>query len=212
MSIADRLASAQGKRDERPNIELAEEIAAGEDRAAIEVLMQLLQEPEAKKQQSDCIKVLYEVGERKPWLIDGHLKEFLLFSRHENNRLQWGAMSAIAEIARSQPEQVFENLPEILDAAEKGSVITRDAALQILVELAGSAKLKGRVTPHLLYFIDHSPSKQVPLYAERMQPVIPPEAHDDLKRAIENRLPDMEKESGRKRLQKLIRKLESAES
>src|SRR5204862_6816991 len=89
-----------------------------------------------KSTQSDCIKVLYEVGERKPEPIVSYHKEFGKLLESDNNRLAWGAMTALDAIALQVPKAVRGLLPKILATADKGSVITRDHAVGILVKLS----------------------------------------------------------------------------
>ena len=72
MSVIDQLASAFGRRDEKPNLDLAAKIAESEDLKAVEELVANLQNRN-KDIQSDCIKVLYEIGAVKPRLIESHL-------------------------------------------------------------------------------------------------------------------------------------------
>ena len=62
MSILSRLASALGRNDERPNVELAEALAARPDAAAVAELVAALSGPVATA--NDAIKVLYELGSR----------------------------------------------------------------------------------------------------------------------------------------------------
>ncbi|WP_254527417.1 MULTISPECIES: hypothetical protein [unclassified Sphingobacterium] len=66
--IKDRLASVLGRRDEEPNILLAQEIAQNNDKNAIEELFQLIQGKQ-KDLQNDSIKVLYEIGEISPQIL-----------------------------------------------------------------------------------------------------------------------------------------------
>jgi len=62
MSILNKLASAFGRRDETPNIDLAKQIAAKKNTSAIAELVDNLSNKN-KDIQNDCIKVLYEIGE-----------------------------------------------------------------------------------------------------------------------------------------------------
>ena len=94
MSILGKLASSLNRRDEVPNQELAKQIADKDDREAVKELVVNLSN-NSKDIQNDCIKVLYEIGERKPALIAAYAKEFIDLLDHKNNRLQWGAMTAI---------------------------------------------------------------------------------------------------------------------
>ena len=79
--------------------------------------------------------MLYEIGYRKPHLIADHSRHFLRLLESKDNRLQWGAMTALGCIAREKPAEIFDSLGRIIEAAEKGSVITRDHCVKILVSL-----------------------------------------------------------------------------
>ena len=68
MTVLNQLSSALGQRDEKHNQELAAKIASKKDHSAIQELVDNLNNS-SKAIQSDCIKVLYEVGEQAPDLI-----------------------------------------------------------------------------------------------------------------------------------------------
>ena len=68
MTIISRLASSLNRRDEVPNQALAIEIAANADGNAVAELVENLGHKN-KNIRHDCIKVLYEIGERVPSLI-----------------------------------------------------------------------------------------------------------------------------------------------
>jgi hypothetical protein len=59
----------QNRRDEVPNQQLAKELAETENKAGIKEIAKNLQHKN-KSVQSDCLKVLYEIGYLKPDLID----------------------------------------------------------------------------------------------------------------------------------------------
>ena len=86
MSILNKLASALDRRDELPNEELAKQIADKNDNEAVKELVANLSN-KRKDIQNDCIKVLYEIGERKPALIAAYAKEFIDLLASRNNRL-----------------------------------------------------------------------------------------------------------------------------
>src|SRR5580658_6598072 len=120
MTVLDKLASTIGRRDTEPNKDLAEQIVAKNDKAAIKELVVNLSNKD-KNIQSDCIKVLYEVGERKPELIAEYDKEFLELLSNKNNRLVWGAMTALDCIASINPKGIYKNLALILKISDTGS-------------------------------------------------------------------------------------------
>ena len=90
MSVLGRLASALERNDERPNVELAEALVAKPDKAAIVELADALSAGTVA-QQNDAIKVLYEIGERKPELVAPHAEALFALLKSKNNRNVCGA-------------------------------------------------------------------------------------------------------------------------
>jgi hypothetical protein len=103
ISVLNRIASYQDRRDEAPNQELARDLAANEDQAGIREIAENLwrQEPNIR---SDCLKVLYEIGYLKPEVVAPYAGDFLKLLRSRNNRLVWGAMIALSTVAGLAPE------------------------------------------------------------------------------------------------------------
>ena len=89
MSVITRLAFALGRRDDVPNQELAKELAVARAVDGVRELVANLQHPD-RNIQSDCIKVLYEIGYIAPELIAEYVEEFLALLKSKNNRLVWG--------------------------------------------------------------------------------------------------------------------------
>jgi hypothetical protein len=135
MSVLDRLANALGRNDERPNVELAAALARDGDAVDIAVLADALStKPQAV--QNDAIKALYEVGALRPDLIRPHADALFAALKSRNNRLAWGALTALDTLAAADPKLIADHLPEILDAADRGSVIAKDKAVSMLATLA----------------------------------------------------------------------------
>ncbi len=205
INVLDQLASSLNRRDEVPNQELAKEMVLSEDKEAIKVLVTNLTNKKAI--QNDCIKVLYEIGEQKPKLIAGYVNEFVAQLGSKNNRLQWGAMIAIGTIVKERPKEIYESLTKILDAADKGSVITKDHAVNILIKLCQVVSYSKDAFPLLLEQLLKSAPNQFPMYAERAMPIINDDNKSMFVRVLNSRLDDLEKESKKKRVQKLIARL-----
>jgi hypothetical protein len=176
MSVLDRLASALGRNDERPNVELAQALASKPDEKAIAELVEALSAG-TSAQQNDAIKVLYELGERAPDLVAPHAEAFLALLSSKNNRNVWGAMQALDAVAQQDPDAVFAALPQILAAADRGSVIAKDKAMSILTQLA-SVGLASQVMPIFLARLEGSAPNQFPMYAE-FGALVMDEAHKD---------------------------------
>ncbi len=207
MSVLDKLATALKRRDEVPNQELAQSIAATGDQQAVAELVQNLFNRD-KNIQSDCIKVLYEIGERQPALIAGHYREFGKLLDSKNNRLVWGAMTALDAIAALEPKGVHGLLVKILTAADNsGSVIARDHAVGILTKLGALKQYAGECLPLLLEQLMKCPNNQFPMYVEMSLAVINSQNRQQFQQVINHRLNELEKESQRKRVLKVLKKL-----
>ncbi len=206
MSIINQLASSLGRRDEAPNQALAKTVAENGDKKAVKELVENLNHKN-KDIQNDCIKVLYEIGELKPELIANYINDFLAVLGHKNNRLQWGGMTALNYISKIKPKAVFENLPQIIEAAEQGSVITRDNAVNILINLAAVPKYASDAFDLLIDQLLNCSTNQLPMYAERALPIINEKNKAVFVETLNMRLDDIEKESKRRRVEKVIKKI-----
>ncbi len=202
----DKLASSLKRRDEAPNVKLAESIVLKNDKKAIADLVGNLANKD-RQIQSDCIKVLYEIGERKPKLIAQFAEEFSSLLDNKNNRLAWGAMTALDSVALEAPAKTRRMLPRIIEAANRGSVISRDHAVSILTKLTSRKEYADQVMPLLVNQLRHSPSNQLPMYAENAINVITEKNRDLFLRTLRSRLGDIQKESKRMRVEKVIAKL-----
>lgn len=206
MSILPYLATSLGKRDEVPNIELAKRIADKKDKIAVKELIENLSN-KSKDIQHDCIKVLYETGERNPSLIIPYFNIFLALLTHKNNRLQWGAMIALSSITGEIPDKIYESLPIIVDAADKGSVITRDYFVNILLQFCAIKKYAADAFSLLNEQLLAAPTNQLPMYAEKTLPYINEKNRKQFVNTLTSRLNDIEKDTKRKRVEKVIKKL-----
>lgn len=206
MSIINKLASSLNRRDALPNQELAKQIAAKKDKNAVQELIDNLSN-KSKDIQNDCIKVLYEIGEINPSLIAPYAKEFISMLGHKNNRLQWGAMTALGSITTENPKLIYAALPKIIAAAEKGSVITKDHAVNILIKLCTLKQYAGSSFVLLKEQLLNSPVNQLPMYAEKALSIINDKNKIPFIKVLKSRLDDIEQDSKRKRVEKVISKL-----
>ncbi|UTW66859.1 hypothetical protein KFE94_01730 [bacterium SCSIO 12643] len=205
MGIKDRLASSQNRKDEQPNIELALDIIATKNEKSIAELVELL--GSSKAVQNDSIKVLYEVGVLEPQLIEPHWNVFLQALQTKNNRLQWGAMTALNQIVRLNPEVIYKHLDIIMETVDKGSVITRDQAVYLLIYLAGLEPYKVEAYELLREQLLSCPTNQLPMYAEKALKVVDVHNKSGFTQTLESRLPEVEKESKKKRILKVLDKV-----
>lgn len=206
MSVLNKLASVNGIRNTEPNKALALELIQSKDKKAIKELVENLNHRD-KNIQSDCIKVLYEIGEQKPELIAEYDQAFLELLGHKNNRLVWGAMTALDCIAYINPKGIYKHLSTILDIADKGSVITKDHGVGILTKLSKQKTYADTTLALLQDFMKTAATNQLPKYAEDAMPVITEKYKKDFVKVLSSRLDDFDKETKKVRLQKVIKKL-----
>ncbi|HEX9388182.1 MAG TPA: hypothetical protein VF918_17785 [Anaerolineales bacterium] len=190
MSVLNQLASSLGRRDETPNEELARDLAAKKDRKGIHELAENLWNKD-KNIRADCIKVLYEIGSIEPKLITDYTQEFVKLLRSKNNRLVWGGMTALAEVAKANSDAVFKYLDEIKKAKETGSVITVDNAISTLAYTAATDKYNKAIFPYLLKHLSSCRPKEVPQHAEKTLPAVNSSNKADFIKVLEKRMEDL---------------------
>ena len=206
MTIINKLACSLGRRDEVPNQELAQQILKSKNKKAVSELVENLANKN-KGIRYDCIKVLYEVGYERPKLIAGHHSKFLDLLNSKDNRLQWGAMTALGCVVNEKPAAIFAALPKIIAAADRGSVITRDHCVNILIALSSDKKYAADTFPELLKQLATSPVNQLPMYAERSISVVSDFNRGQFLTVLDSRAGELEKESQRKRIEKVLKKV-----
>ena len=123
MSVLHKIAFYQGRRDEVPNQELARELAETRDLEGIREIAENLGHKNPNVQ-SDCLKVLYEIGYLAPDLIAGYVDRLLALLRHKNNRMVWGGMIALATIAELKATEIWNDVDAVIEAVDRGSLIT----------------------------------------------------------------------------------------
>lgn len=205
-SIIDFLASSLGSKGEEPNIALAKEIVSSNNRNAIKDLIANLKNKD-KNIQSDCIKTLYETGYIKPELIAGYYSEFLELLTSKNNRLVWGGMIAISTITDLRPKEIFKSLDVIIKTLDKGSVITIDAGIEILSKLNTSESFFNTTDPLLSDQLWKCPIKQLPMYIEKSLKSICKRNKEAYLNIILKRKSECERDSQRKRLDSVYKKI-----
>jgi len=204
--MIELLACKLGRNDEVPNIELAERLCANEDRDGVREIANGIESKDSAVV-NDCIKVLYEIGQRKPDLISDLADVFISGLSNKNNRLIWGCMTALAYIAPVNPKAVFDRLPEIMAAYKKGSVITIDNSVSVFAWLcAANEDYEKTVFPILLEHIANCRAKEIPQHAERMAVCIGARNKDSFLKVLDARDSELS-DAQKSRLKKLKSKL-----
>ncbi len=207
MSVLNKIAFYQNRRDEIPNREAAQVLAQTRSRADIREIAEAIWDKEPNVQ-SDCLKVMYELGYLAPDLIAEYVDDFLKLLKHRNNRMVWGGMIALSTVADLKAAEIFPHIGEIVLVMEKGSVITMDNGITVLA-LVASQKDDYRKTifPILLDHLKTCRPKEVPQHAEKSLPAVTAGNKSDFIQVLEGRLEDMTA-SQAARLKKIIKTAE----
>ena len=116
-------------------------------------------------------------------------------------------MIALHTISTIKPEEIYENLIEIIDATDKGSVITKDNGIGILINLCSEKAFVKETFPLLMEQLQKCEPKQLPMYAERALPIINETNKNEFINLLTDRMNELNKQSQIKRIEKVLRKL-----
>lgn len=164
----EKLACSLGSNSEIPNIELAVELCQTNNRDGIKEIVEGLKNKN-KAIANDCVKVLYEVGERKPELLEEYVDDIILLLKSKNNRLVWGGMTALAAIADRKPLEIYSHIDIIKKAYESGSVITIDNSMTVFAKICRANKqFENEIFPFLIKHLSTCRPKEIPQHAERI--------------------------------------------
>jgi hypothetical protein len=190
MSVINRIAHLQNRRDEVPNQELARDLAARTDREGIREIAENLWNKD-KNIQADCVKVLYEIGYLDPSLIADYAEDFLKLLKSRNNRLVWGGMIALSTVAELRAALVHAQLDQILKVMNAGSVITVDNAVKALALAASKDAHRESIFPYLLEHLRTCRPKDVAQHSEKSLPAVDASNKDDFIAMLEKRMEDL---------------------
>jgi len=191
MSVLNRIAYFQKRRDEVPNQELARDLAQKKDRKGIREIAENLWN-ENSNVQSDCLKVLYEVGFLNPELIAEYAREFLKLLKSTNNRMVWGSMIALTTISEPAADELYTHHGEIQAAMAKGSVITKDNGVKILAVISSrNDRYRKALFPYLVGHLETCRPKDVPQHAEKIVLAVDAKNRSEFIRVLEKRMPDL---------------------
>ena len=204
MSVLQKSAYYRNRCDEVPNQELAETENMDGIREIAENLWH-----KNKSVQSDCLKVLYEIGYINPDLISGYVDEFLKLLKSKTNRMVWGAMIGFATIAEKKPAEIWGNINDVTDAVEHGTLITVVWGVKTLGRVASKdKKYSERIFPFLIEHLTNCIPRDLLLHAESILPAVDSENKKEFLAVLDLRKSEL-KPSQLARHKKLLRSLEA---
>ena len=187
MSVLEKIAYMQNRKDEVPNQELAKDLVETNNVDGIREIAENMFNSD-KNIQSDCIKVMYEAGYIKPDMIAEYVGDFIELLRSRNNRLVWGAMLALSTIAAIKADEIFKNLEIVLRIMKEGSVIAVDNAIKVLAAVASqNDKYNKKIFPFLLEHLSKCRPKEVGQHAESTFQAVNQKNRDEFIRVLRER-------------------------
>lgn len=205
--MIEKLACSLGRNDEEPNIELAIYLCNNANKKDIsEIADGLIGKDPAIA--NDCIKVLYEIGSRKPELIADYIEVFISLLLSKNNRLVWGSMTALAMVADIRPAVIYDNIDIIRKAYEAGSVITIDNSITVFAKLCkADDRYMQEIFPLLIHHLTTCRTKEVAQHAERISICINQDNALIFIKTLKERAPELTV-AQIKRVERLIKQIE----
>jgi hypothetical protein len=189
--VLNKIAFYQNRRDEVPNQELARELAETENVAGIQEIASHLWDKNTNIQ-SDCLKVLYEIGYLNPDLIAGCAGDFLKLLKSKNNRLVWGAMIGLAAVADRRSDKVWAQIDDVIGVVDGGSVITVDWGVKALAKVAATQAERGKkIFPFLLRILRTCIPRDVPKHAESMLVAVDESIRAEFTAVLDERSPEL---------------------
>jgi hypothetical protein len=206
MSAIERIAYYKGRRDEIPNQELARALARTQDRDGIaEIATNLWHATPAI--QSDCVKVLYEIGYLRPDLIAPYVSEFLRLLAARNNRMVWGGMIALATISTLRPAEIWDQIDAVLAAIAGGTLITVVWGMRALAGVASALPVsRPRILPVLAAQLETCSARDLPMHAESALPAVDEPSRGTFVAILAGRTSELTQGQAR-RLRSVLRKL-----
>ena len=191
MSVLNKIAYFQNRRDEVPNQELAKQLAATRNKKGIREIAENLGDKN-QNIQSDCLKVLYEIGYLAPDLIADYVDDFLRLLKSKNNRMVWGSMIALAAIAELRPREIWQSLDDMTNAIEQGTLITLVWGLKTLARVASTnPRYRAKIFPILMKHLKACIPRDVPTHAESISIAVDRRHQKEFLAILESRRKEM---------------------
>jgi hypothetical protein len=204
----ERIAYHLNERSEVPNQELAKELAESNNVEGIQEIGSYLHDKN-KSIASDCLKVIYEIGYINPTLITDYKDTFIEFLNHKNNRMVWGSMIGLANVALVEPHYIHTHIDLIKDKIKNGTTITHVWGIYTIVNLIEADSSFYEVEKDYLFELQ-STCRPIDFYkrAETISKVVQDQDIEQFINILRNPVGELSN-SAQKKLDKLINKLES---
>lgn len=207
MSIQDQLVFAQNRNDQEPNKRVAKQIVDAGDEKEVKELVSFIETRPKQRAQSDAILALAYIGDQAPHLLAGEVDFLIDQLKSSINRVIFGSMIGLSHIAHLKKETLYDSLPQIIDAMDSGTVVTRDYGYRIMITLYQEDTLRNDLFLLIQEQLMKAPSNQLGQYAERLMAVLNKSHLKPLIETLEGRKEDISNEHHIKRLTKNLKNL-----
>jgi len=205
--LLNRLGYLQTRRDRTPNLDLARDLAARDDIAGIREIAANMHN-DNKNIHSDCMNVMYEIGRVDPNLITPYADDFVKFLKSKYQNMAQGAIIALSEVAKVEPDFIFKHLNEIKKVTETGADMDVDKSISVLAYTAADERFSADVFPYLLQHLLSCHHKHVSERAEKILPAVNENNNLEFIKTLKKRLEALSG-SDFTRLKKIIRLAEA---
>ena len=203
--LLSQLASSEGRIDQEMNKLLAQKLSDFEDPEPVAALVLLLQTA-TRHQIYDILLVLGYVAEETPRLIQPHLQELMTYLDSKVNNQIWTTMILLARAVEGNEMYFFEELPKILDAMHRSSVVAKDHGMRLIVQLYQDKRIQEDVYFLFLEELRCAPDNQLGQYALRIFPFVLHEHKLEIITVLEERYAELPSEVLQRRISKILKK------
>jgi len=202
--LLNRLGYLQTRRDRTPNLDLARDLVARDDKAGIQEIAKNMWN-ENKNIHGDCMNVMYEIANIDPALVTQYEDDFIKFLKSKYQNMVEGAVIALAEIAKVRPEFTYKHLDLIMKTKEAGSALVVDKSISALAHTSAANEEYGKtIFPYLLNHLRTCYFKEIPEHAERILTAVNEVNKYDFIKSLEKRSAELSG-SDYTRLKKIVR-------
>lgn len=203
--LLSHLASSQGRIDQEMNRLLAQQLSDLQDDQAMESMVGLLSTA-TRHQIYDILLVLGYVAEISPKLVQPHLETLMTYLDSAVNNQVWTTMIALARMVEGNEEYLFEQLPKILDAMHRSSVVAKDHGMRLIVQLYNHKELQDDVYFLFLEELRGAPDNQLGQYALRIFPYVAQPHKSAIITILEERYGELPSEVLQRRIARILKK------
>ncbi|MCA6074121.1 hypothetical protein [Fulvivirga sedimenti] len=206
--LLNLLSTAQGKADQGPNRNLAEKLISNQDQQGLAYLISCLDREAGIRIKTDILLCLSHLSALAPEMLVPHVNKVFPFLESKHNRAVWATMITLSNMTSLISDQLYAHLPLIVDRIEHGTVVTKDHGMVILIGLYQIPVYREDAFELFCEQLINAPDNQLGQYGEKIFEVLRAEDTPKVVGILQQRLPELVKDSHIHRIQKLIRRIQ----